>query len=106
MPDQWHEIHGAHGPAATGFTKPVTRRETPTVRQPTCPEHCSGRHTADGVLRCPSCRTPAYQVVGHEWLYTEGHFWWGLEPMNGSPPTSQTSQTCQQCGRALERVWG
>ena len=109
MSDTWHEIQGPHGPTAQGFTKPRLVHATPRVPHPACPEHCSGRHTTDGVLVCPSCQVPAYRVVGHEWLYTEGHYWWSLEPMNGSPPLMAPERVhppCRDCGLTLERRMG
>ena len=106
MPDTWADIHGPDGPVAKGYAKAASRHETPTVRRPTCPTHCSGRHMTDGVLVCPDCRVPAYNVVGHEWLYTEGHYWWSLEARNGSPPVPQGTYgtpKCADCGQSLRR---
>ncbi len=99
--EKWAQIHSQRIP----FSPKPNRLVTPLILNPTCPEHCSGRHEIDGVVQCPHCQVPAYKVVLHAWPHTSGQYWNSLAPMNGAPPvTGSTTPTCN-CGREMVRVW-
>lgn len=89
------------GSRGGGSPRAAVRHATPIVRTPTCPEHCSGRHTLDRVIACPSCRVAAYQVWSHEYLFTEGHNFHELRPVNGATPDGPRVRCT--CGREFRR---
>ena len=101
MPDKptWEQIY-----ATRPVYAPVTPRlDVPRVPKPRCPEHCSGKHDMEGTVYCPHCKVPAYQVRAHEWNHQEGHYFYELVPMNGSPPSNGKTPVCN-CGRTMIRT--
>mgnify|MGYP001592814976 CR=1 FL=1 len=104
--EKWNEIYGPTPPVPLGRFPAVPRISTPRIINPTCPEHCTGKHSVDGQIMCRHCRVPAYNVVAHEWFHQEGHNWNALEPMNGSRQLNPGERIplCQ-CGREMQRLW-
>jgi hypothetical protein len=102
--DTWNSIHADPALKRVGLPA-VGRLDIPRVHKPTCPEHCNGRHEVDGVLMCPTHKTPMYKVVLHGWFHDDGHSFNSIEPMNGAPELKVTTPTCPDCGKELERRW-
>lgn len=101
LDDKWNEIYGRQLPGMS----PVGHHATPLVKHPTCPEHCSGRHTLDGEIACRHCGVPAYQIWHHEWLYTEGHNFVEVKAVNGAPPyRNEEPVICPSCGSEAYRT--
>lgn len=100
MPDESHADILANPPP---LRLPPARTTVPLVVAPTCGRDCSGRHETDGVLRCGTCGGTKYRVVLHEWRHAEGHYFNGLEPMNGAPPYDGRDPVC--CGTPMQRVF-
>ena len=102
MPSEsWAQIHRQQREApTTGW-----HHTTPRVPNPVCPDHCSGRHVRDAVLQCPHCAGIGYEIVGHEYLWTESHYFWEVRPVNGSSPprAGQCDFACRDCGETLRR---
>ena len=73
---------------------------------PSCPAHCSGRHVHDAWLTCRRCGGRAYRVILHEFKPPggPGHYFTGLEPVNGSPPFIP-ARTPVCCGDTMLRVF-
>ena len=94
---RWPDIYGDRLP---GYAPPSPRLSVPVVRIPICTEHCSGRHHVEALIYCPGCQVPAYKLWAHEWLHSEGHYFYSREPMNGAPPDLTA---CPDCGEALRR---
>lgn len=99
MGERWADIHGPNAPQGMGASP--ARHATPVVRTPTCPEHCSGRHTLDSVIACPHCRTAAFQVWSHEYLWSEGHNFHVMVAVNGA--TLDGPRVFCSCGREFLR---
>jgi len=103
MAEKWNDIFAAGSPP--GVMPAAPKLITPRVYKPTHPEHCGKRHEVEAVLWCPQHKIPAYQVVAHAWFHTDGHFFYTLEPMNGSPPVTDTkTPKCPDDGLAMVRV--
>lgn len=94
-PRSWEDIYG--GPLPLSLP-PVPRVDTPFVREPQCPEHCSGRHGVDAVLTCESCGVAAYQDWWHEWPGRAGINWHALKQVNGAPRLYSAHMPCPVCG--------
>ena len=104
MPDEtWHDIYSGRGESPRVPVAP--RLVIPRVARPEHPKHCGDRHGTDGWVACPHCQVPAYQVVTHEWFHMSGHYWHSLEPMNGSPPKTDSTTPVCNCGRTMVRKW-
>lgn len=100
----WQDVYGGPLPSAL---PPVPRVDTPYVQTPTCAEHCSGRHEVDGLIMCPHCRVPMYQVWMHEWRGRPGIYWSTAMPVNGAPACVNgrvPNEPCRDCGQALQRT--
>lgn len=95
--ERWAEIHARRLSYAAA---PIVH--SVNTRNPTCPEHCSGKHGTDGVLTCPKCRRAKYRIVTHEWSHQEGHYWNTVEPLNGAAPYHHRETRC--CGVSLVRT--
>lgn len=78
------------------------QHSTPVVRTPTCPDHCSGKHTLDSVIKCPHCQVPAFQVWSHEYVWSEGHNFHEMRPVNGA--TLDGPRVRCTCGREFLRT--
>ena len=79
---------------------PVSRFETPLVRNPECPQHCA-RHHVEDVIGCPKGHGGAFHAMAHEWPWSEGHYWYSYDPVNGA--TRLTRAICIDCGAAMTR---
>lgn len=97
------ETHAEIMAARPTLTLPEQRTSVPRVTAPTCPQHCSGRHTVDGVIACAVCGAEKYTVVLHEWPHAEGHYWTGLEPMQGAPPHHGAKDLVCHNGKMVRR---
>lgn len=100
--DEWRRIYADPKVRAGVPSAPDPPHQTPLVREPTCPAHCSHHHV-EGQMVCRHCGGIAYNVVAHEWPWTEGHYWYSLEPRNGAPPHRKGTPEC--CGQPMRRVW-
>lgn len=99
----WQEVYG--GPLPSSLPA-VPHVERPHIANPTCAEHCSGRHEHDGSVLCEHCRVPAYHVWLHEWKGRSGVYFSVLQPVNGMPPYivgQMTNVLCVSCGQPLRR---
>lgn len=101
---RWSEIYSQPQVADTYAPPPVS---VPRVRPgaQTCDDHCSGNHHVDSVLRCPSCKTVAYRIWAHEWLHHDGHYFFAVEPMNGSPTWDGRGDPPMRMCRICEVPW-
>jgi len=95
---RWEEVYAR--PIAGGMPA-VSRRDLPFVRDPVCPQHCSGKHDTEAVLGCVDCRVRLYRVVAHEWYFNEGHYFYSHEPIHEAP-VGLTA--CPTCGGPLRRL--
>ena len=96
MDESWDRIHRERRSVPSGSD----RHETPTVPHPECPTHCR-RHEPEATLRCPKGHGAPYVLVAHEWLWTEGHYFYTIEPLEGAPAKANG---CPLCGDHLRRV--
>lgn len=100
--DEWNRVYTTLPPG--GGMRGYTPHSTPYVPHPTCPEHCSGKHRVEGVLRCDKCKSEAYRVISHEWPWTEGHHWTEFRPANGAPRYDAFGpMICPLCGGGINR---
>ena len=96
----WNEIQHRAAP----YSGSGTRHTTPAVIRPSCTKHCTGRHHREAVMRCPQCQTVGYELWAHEWLWTEGHYFYERLAVNGSPPyTHDREAQCPDCQAPLRR---
>ena len=91
----WQEIYGGEIPANL---PPVPRNMTPLVEQPECPRDCSGRHGADAVISCETCRVDAYVDEWHEYKVNPGVNFHKLKAVNGAPVLNAYNMPCPVCG--------
>jgi len=99
----WQEVYGGDLPNSMPA---VPKVEYPYIPNPSCPEHCSGRHEHDGDVVCEHCKVPGYQVWQHEWKGRAGIYFSVLQPVNGMPPYvkgQMTNVTCIACGNRMRR---
>lgn len=80
---------------------PTTVVNRPMIVNPECPKDCA-RHDTEAYLLCPRCQTRAYAVVAHLYPWESGHFWYTVEPVNGSP-TDPRATHCRDCGTEFVR---
>lgn len=92
----YHNLSQGLGGLRTDFA-PVPPKVTPLVNDPKCEEHCK-RHFVERVIECGTCGAKPYQIVCHEWPWSEGHYWHAIEPRNGAP---EYRKACPSCGGAI-----
>lgn len=102
MGERWSDIHGSGNSRASGSIPMGGQHSTPVVRTPICPDHCSGKHALDSVILCPHCQAAAFQVWSHEYLWTEGHNFHELLPVNGAALDGPRVRCT--CGREFRRT--
>lgn len=98
---EWQRVYTDPKVRAGVPSAPETPHVTPLVRQPTCPEHCRNHHV-EAQMTCVTCGGVAYDLVAHEWPWTNGHYWYSFTPRNGAPPHEKGMPMC--CGQALRRI--
>ena len=100
--ERWQHIFAAKLPLVLPDV-PRRHRELP-AEGPSCPAHCSGRHEHDAWLTCRKCGGRAYRVILHEFSHEPGHYFTGLEPVNGAPPFIP-ARTPVCCGEMMARTF-
>jgi hypothetical protein len=103
--ERWQDIYSPPEMARRPSLYTAHRLSIPKVAKPQHPEHCGDRHEVDGVMMCPSCKVPAYKVIGHSWFHDSSMMWFSYEPMNGSPDKYTSDTPVCNCGRKMERRW-
>ena len=94
---QWEEVYHNLASNQPGFQRDFPQmppKITPLVNKPQCDDHCT-RHEVDRPILCGTCGAHAYNVVAHQWPWSDGHYWHSVEPVNGARPYNKVCPNCE-----------